>query len=89
MPEEAAKALGHLCQQHLAAHALQIARKAAQNPPLSNFAICSAISHMQNMSALDAAYAEAAVAGVVHAQAAARDRLAAFAGGTADKIKPA
>ena len=71
-----------------AAHALQIARKAAQNPPLSNFAICSAISHMQNMSALDAAYAEAAVAGVVNTQAAARDRLAAFAGGTADKIKP-
>ena len=71
-----------------AAHALQIARKAAQNPPLSNFAICSAISHMQNMSALDAAYAEAAVAGVVNTQAVARDRLAAFAGGTADKIKP-
>ena len=71
-----------------AAQALQIARKAAQNPPLSNFAICSAISHMQNMSALDAAYAESAVAGVVNTQAAARDRLAAFAGGTADKIKP-
>ena len=52
------------------AAAAQIARKAAQNPPLSNFAICSAISHMQNMSALDAAYAEAAVAGVVNTQAA-------------------
>ena len=71
------------------AKAYEIARAAAQNPPLSNFAICSAISHMQNMSALDAAYAEAAVAGVVNTQAAARDRLAAFAGGTADKIKPA
>ncbi|WP_265501762.1 crotonase/enoyl-CoA hydratase family protein, partial [Paracoccus beibuensis] len=44
--------------------AREIARAAAQNPPLSNFAICSAISHMQNMSALDAAYAEAVVAGV-------------------------
>ena len=63
--------------------------KAAQNPPLSNFAICSAISHMQNMSARDAAYAEAAVAGVVNTPAAARDRRAAFAGGTADTIKPA
>ncbi len=49
------------------AKAYEIARAAAQNPPLSNFAICSAISHMQNMSALDAAYAEAVVAGVVYA----------------------
>lgn len=70
------------------AKAFEIARKAAQNPPLSNFAICSAISHMQNMSALDAAYAEAVVAGVVNTQEAARDRLAAFAQGTATKIKP-
>ena len=71
-----------------AAHALQIVRKAAQNPPLSNFAICSAISHMQNMSALDAAYAEAVVAGVVNTQEAAKARLEAFAKGTAAKVKP-
>lgn len=71
------------------AKARQLARTAAQNPPLSNFAICSAISHMQNMSALDAAYAEAAVAGVVNTQEAAKARLAAFAEGTATKIKPA
>ncbi|MGZ3215194.1 crotonase/enoyl-CoA hydratase family protein [Paracoccus sp. T5] len=70
------------------ARALQIARAAAQNPPLSNFAICSAISHMQNMSALDAAYAEAVVAGMVNTQDAARERLAAFADGTAARIKP-
>ena len=71
-----------------AAKAYEIARAAAQNPPLSNFAICSAISHMQNMSALDASYAEAVVAGVVNTQEAARDRLASFAKGTAQKIKP-
>lgn len=70
------------------AKAWEIARNAAQNPPLSNFAICSAISHMQNMSALDAAYAEAVVAGVVNTQDAARARLQAFAKGTANKIKP-
>jgi enoyl-CoA hydratase/carnithine racemase len=70
------------------AKAWEIARNAAQNPPLSNFAICSAISHMQNMSALDAAYAEAVVAGVVNTQDAARARLEAFAKGTANKIKP-
>ncbi|AUH65358.1 crotonase/enoyl-CoA hydratase family protein [Paracoccus zhejiangensis] len=70
------------------AKAWEIARNAAKNPPLSNFAICSAISHMQNMSALDAAYAEAVVAGVVNTQEAAKERLAAFAGGTAQKIKP-
>ena len=70
------------------AKAYEIARAAAQNPPLSNFAICSAISHMQNMSALDAAYAEAAVAGVVNTQEAAKARLDAFAKGTAAKVKP-
>ena len=70
------------------AKAYEIARAAAQNPPLSNFAICSAISHMQNMSALDAAYAEAVVAGVVNTQEAAKARLEAFARGTAAKVKP-
>lgn len=70
------------------AKAVEIARNAAKNPPLSNFAICSAISHMQNMSALDAAYAEAVVAGVVNTQDAAKERLADFAKGTANKIKP-
>lgn len=71
------------------AKAWDIARAAAKNPPLSNFAICSAISHMQNMSTLDAAYAESVVAGVVNTQDAARERLAAFATGSAAKIKPA
>ena len=33
--------------------AMEIARTAAENPALSNFAICSAISHMQNMSAMN------------------------------------
>jgi enoyl-CoA hydratase/carnithine racemase len=68
--------------------AMELARAAAENPKLSNFAICSAISHMQNMSALDAAYAEAVVAGVVNTQPASRGRLEAFANKTAAKVKP-
>ena len=68
--------------------ALEIAHKAAENLPLSNFAICSAVSHMQNMSALDAAYAEAVVAGVVNTQPDARARLAAFADKTAARVRP-
>lgn len=68
--------------------AMELAQAAAQNPALSNFAICSAISHMQNMSALDAAYAEAVVAGVVNTQPASRSRLEAFANKTAAKVKP-
>lgn len=68
--------------------ALALAQKAAQNLPLTNFAICSAISHMGNMSALDAAYAEAVVAGVVNTQPAARARLDAFAKGTAARVRP-
>lgn len=68
--------------------AFDLARAAAQNPPLSNFAICSAISHLQNMSGLDAAYAEAAVAGIVNTQTASRGRLQAFADKTAARVRP-
>lgn len=68
--------------------AMELARAAAQNLPLTNFAICSAISHMQNMSAMDAAYAEAVVAGVVNTQPDARARLAAFADKTAARVRP-
>jgi (methylthio)acryloyl-CoA hydratase len=68
--------------------AMDLARKAAQNLPLSNFAICSAVSHMQNMSAMDAAYAEAMVAGVVNTQPEARARLAAFADKSAARVRP-
>jgi enoyl-CoA hydratase/carnithine racemase len=70
------------------AKAMDLARAAAANLPLTNFAICSAISHMQNMSALDAAYAEAVVAGVVNTQPAARGRLEAFANKTAARVRP-
>lgn len=68
--------------------ALELARMAAQNLPLTNFAICSAISHMQNMSSFDAAFAEACVAGVVNTQPAARSRLEAFANKTAPRVRP-
>lgn len=68
--------------------AMDLARAAAQNLPLSNFAICSAISHLNNMSALDAAYAEAVVAGVVNTQPDARERLEAFANKTAARTRP-
>ena len=68
--------------------ALELAQRAAQNLPLSNFAICSAVSHMQNMSAMDAAYAEAVVAGVVNTQPDARERLAAFADKSAARVRP-
>lgn len=68
--------------------AMELARRAAANLPLTNFAICSAISHMQNMSALDAAYAESVVAGVVNTQPDARARLEAFANKTAARVRP-
>ncbi len=68
--------------------AMSLARAAAQNLPLSNFAICSAISHLGNMSSLDASYAEAVVAGIVNTQPDARNRLEAFANKTAARIRP-
>ena len=87
---EEAVAVG-LCQylvEDSEAKARDLARAAAENPPLSNFAICSAISHMQNMSALDAAYAEAVVAGIVNTPPASRGRLEAFANKTAARVRP-
>lgn len=68
--------------------ATDLARKAARNLPLSNFAICSAVSHMRNMSALDAAYAEATMGGIVNTQPEARARLAAFADKSAARVRP-
>ena len=68
--------------------ALELADRAAENLPLTNFAICSAVSHMNNMSGMDAAYAEAVVAGVVNTQPAARARLEAFANKTAARVRP-
>jgi (methylthio)acryloyl-CoA hydratase len=70
------------------AKAFALARAAAQNPSLSNFAICSAISHVQNMSALDASYTEAVVAGIVNTSPASRERLEAFTNKTAPKTRP-
>lgn len=68
--------------------ALELADKAAANLPLTNFAICSAISHLNNMSAMDAAYAESVVAGMVNTQPAARERLEAFANKTGARVRP-
>lgn len=68
--------------------AIELADRAAQNLPLTNFAICSAISHLNNMSAMDAAYAEAVVAGVVNTQPEARARLEAFANKSAARVRP-
>jgi (methylthio)acryloyl-CoA hydratase len=67
--------------------AVSLAGRAAENLPLTNFAICSAISHIGNMSALDASYTEAMVAGIVNTQGEARSRLDAFARGTGPKIR--
>lgn len=68
--------------------AMELAQKTALNPELSNFAISSAISHLQNMPALDASYAEAFIAGVVNTQPESKERLKAFAEKTAAKVKP-
>ena len=69
-------------------HALALAETIAENSDLTNYAITSAISHIQSMPALHASYAEAFVAGIVNTQDAARDRLKAFADKTGPRIKP-
>lgn len=66
--------------------ALEIAKRAAQNPPLSNFAITSAIAHIGNMPASDAFFAEAFIAGITNTQEASRERLEAFSNKSAPKV---
>lgn len=78
----------YLVEKDSEAKAISLARRAAENPAISNFAICSTISHVQNMSALDASYTEALMAGLVNTQADANQRLAAFADKSAEKVKP-
>ncbi len=70
------------------AKAMELARIAAANPPLSNYAITVGISHIANMSTLDGSFAEAFVAGVVNTHDGAKERLAAFSNKTAKKTKP-
>lgn len=72
---------------HSLTKAIEIAKIAAQNPPLSNFAITSAISHIGNMPSSDAFFSEAFIAGITNTQAAAQERLAAFANKSAPKTK--
>lgn len=69
--------------------AIDIAHRAAQNPPLSNFAITSGIAHIGNMPSADAFFAEAFIAGITNTQEASKERLAAFTNKTAPKtVKP-
>ena len=77
----------YLVENNSDASAIEIAKAVAEIPPLSNFAICSTISHTRNMSALDASYMESFVAGVVNTQPEANDRLKAFANKTAVRVK--
>lgn len=71
------------------ARAVEIAHRAAENPPLSNFAITSGIAHIGNMPSADAFFAEAFIAGITNTQEASKERLAAFANKTAPKtVKP-
>jgi (methylthio)acryloyl-CoA hydratase len=65
--------------------AIEIAKRAAENPPLSNFAITSAIARIGNMPATDGLFAEAFIAGITNTQEASKERLAAFSNKTAPK----
>jgi (methylthio)acryloyl-CoA hydratase len=65
--------------------AISIAKRAAENPPLSNFAITSAIARIGNMPASDGLFAEAFIAGITNTQEASKERLEAFSNKTAPK----
>jgi enoyl-CoA hydratase/carnithine racemase len=65
--------------------AIELAKRAAENPPLSNFAITSAIARIGNMPTTDGLFAEAFIAGITNTQEASKERLAAFSNKTAPK----
>ncbi len=68
--------------------AMALARKIATNAPLSNYAIVSAISRIDDMSASDGLFTEGLMAAVVQTGKDVQQRLGEFVNKKAHKVKP-
>ncbi len=68
--------------------ALALAKRVAQNAPLSNYAMVTSISRIADMSATDGMFAESLMAAVVQTGAEVQTRLGAFVDKSLAKVTP-
>lgn len=68
------------------AKAMELARRVAENAPMSNFAVMHALPRIADMSQSDGLFVESLVAAIAQAEPAAKDRMRAFLEGRARKV---
>jgi enoyl-CoA hydratase/carnithine racemase len=71
------------------ARAMELARRIAENAPMSNFAVMHALPRIADMSQSDGLFVESLVAAIAQAEPAAKDRMRAFLEGRARKVRKA
>ena len=69
------------------AKAFELARRIAQNAPLSNFAVMHALPRIADMSQSDGLFVESLMAAIAQGDEAAKDRVRAFLDGRAAKVR--
>lgn len=71
------------------AKAFELARRIAQNAPLSNFAVMQALPRIADMSQADGLFVESLMAAIAQGDEAAKQRIRAFLDGRAAKVSKA
>ena len=71
------------------ARAMELARRIAENAPMSNFAVMHALPRIADMSQSDGLFVESLMAAIAQAEPAAKDRMRAFLEGRARKVRKA
>ena len=69
------------------ARAFELARRIAQNAPLSNFAVMHALPRIADMSQSDGLFVESLMAAIAQGDGAAKERVRAFLDGRAAKVR--
>ena len=69
--------------------AMELARRVAENAPMSNFAVMHALPRIADMSQSDGLFVESLMAAIAQAEPAAKDRMRAFLEGRARKVRKA
>ena len=69
------------------AKAFELARRVAQNAPLSNFAVMHALPRIADMSQSDGLFVESLMAAIAQGDEAAKERVRAFLDGRAAKVR--
>jgi enoyl-CoA hydratase/carnithine racemase len=68
------------------AKAMELARRIAENAPMSNFAVMHALPRIAHLSQSDGLFVESLMAAIAQAEPAAKDRMRAFLEGKARKV---